>query len=111
MAKTRIINCVATSCAPENDAKFNKWYDEVHVPMLMKYKGIKKVTRYRIIEENAPKPKFLAVYEYDTKEELDGLNKSAEFGAAIAEMQETWKGNMPDITWAISCEPIKTWER
>jgi quinol monooxygenase YgiN len=108
MAKARIINIVATECAPKNDAKFNKWYNEVHIPMLMKNKGIKKVTRYRIIDE---KPRFIAVYEYDTKEDLDNLSKSPEFQAAIAEMQETWKGEMPNITWAISCEPIKVWER
>ncbi len=111
MAKTRIINIVATECAPENDAKFNKWYNEVHIPMLMKYKGIKKVTRYRLIEEKAPRPKFLAVYEYDTKEAFEALNKSPEFQAAIAEMQETWKDQMIDIKWAVSGEPIKTWEQ
>ncbi len=106
MAKARIINAVATECAPENDVKFNKWYNEVHVPMLMKYKGIKKVTRYRMIDA---KPRFLAVYEYDSREDLDNLPNSPEFKAAIAEMGETWKGAMPTITWAISCEPIKVW--
>jgi antibiotic biosynthesis monooxygenase (ABM) superfamily enzyme len=111
MAKARIINVVATECAPENDAKFNKWYNEVHIPMLMKYKGIKKVTRYKITEEKAPRPRFLAVYEFDTKEALDGLSKSEAFQAAIAEMQETWKGQMFDIKWAVSGEPIKTWEQ
>ncbi len=111
MAKTRVINIVATECAPENDAKFNKWYNEVHIPMLMKYKGIKKVTRYRFIEENAPRPKFLAVYEYDSRKDLDGLTQSAEFQAAIAEMQETWKDVKIDIIWAVSGEPIKTWEQ
>ncbi|MHB8105500.1 MAG: EthD family reductase [Dehalococcoidales bacterium] len=111
MSKTRIINIVATECAPKNEAKFNKWYNEVHIPMLMKFKGIKKVTRYNITEAKAPKPRFLAVYEYDTKEDLEALSKSPEFQAAIAEMQETWKGEMFDIKWAVSGEPIKTWER
>jgi uncharacterized protein (TIGR02118 family) len=107
MAKARIINIVVTECAPENDAQFNKWYNEVHIPMLMKYKGIKKVTRYRVIEEKAARPKFLAVYEYDNKADYDGLTKSPEFQAAIAEMQETWKGKMPDIKMALTGEPIK----
>jgi antibiotic biosynthesis monooxygenase (ABM) superfamily enzyme len=111
MTKTRIINIVATECAPENDAKFNKWYDEVHIPMLMKFKGIKKVTRYRLIEENAPRPKFIAVYEYDNRKDFDGLTQSAEFQAAIAEMNETWKDPKIDIKWAVSGEPIKTWEQ
>jgi uncharacterized protein (TIGR02118 family) len=108
MAKARIINIVATQCTPENDAKFNKWYNEVHIPMLMKFKGMKKVTRYRIIDE---KPRFLAVYEYDTKEDLDALSKSPEFQAAMAEMQQTWQNPMSLITWAINCEPIQVWEQ
>jgi quinol monooxygenase YgiN len=111
MAKARIINVVATECTPKNDAKFNKWYNEVHIPMLMKYKGIKKVTRYKIFDDKAPKPKYLAIYEYDTKEALDGINKSPAFKEAIAEMQETWKGEMFDIKWAMSGEPIQTWEQ
>jgi antibiotic biosynthesis monooxygenase (ABM) superfamily enzyme len=111
MAKGKIINIIVTECAPENDAKFNKWYNEVHIPMLMKYKGIKKVTRYRVIGEEEQRPKFIAIYEYDTKDDLDTLPKTPEFQEAIAEMQETWKGNMPDIKMAISAEPIETWEQ
>ena len=110
MAKDRVLNIVATECPPENDAKFNKWYDEVHIPMLMKYKGIKKVTRYKIIDEKADKPGYLAVYEFDTKEDLIRLNSSPELKAAIDEMQDTWKDEMFGLKWAISCEPLKTFE-
>ena len=79
--------------------------------MLMKYKGIKKVTRQKVTGDNKDKSQFIAIYEYDTKEDLAGLNASPEFKAAIEEMQETWKGQMFDIKYALSCEPIKTWER
>jgi len=37
------------------------------------------------------------------------MSKSPEFKAAIEEMQGTWKGEMFDIKWAVSCEPLKTW--
>ncbi|OGO07241.1 MAG: hypothetical protein A2Y92_02520 [Chloroflexi bacterium RBG_13_57_8] len=111
MGKPRIINIVATECTPEYDAQFNKWYNEVHIPMLMKYKGIKKVTRYRIIEENREKPRFLAVYEYDKKEDLDNMTASPEFKAAIEEMRETEKTCKFEIKGGTLCEPIETWER
>jgi uncharacterized protein (TIGR02118 family) len=111
MVKARVLNIVATECPPKNDAKFNKWYDEVHIPMLFKYQGMKKVTRYKILDEKQEKPRYIAVYEYNTKEDLNALTASPEFKAAIEEMQETWKGQMFDIKWAVSCEPIKTWER
>jgi uncharacterized protein (TIGR02118 family) len=109
MTETRILNIIATECRPEDDTQFNKWYNEVHIPMLMKYKGIKRVTRYKVIE-NEGKPRYLAVYEFDNRADFDGLPQSPEFQAAIAEMQETWKGKIPDIRFAISGEPIKTFE-
>lgn len=110
MAKARILHVIATSCKPENDAKFNKWYNEVHVPMLMKFKGVKKVTRYRVIEEKASRPQFLAVYEFDSMKDLDEFPKSKAFQDAIAEMEETWKGDKPDIRLAMVADPIKVFE-
>ena len=109
MAKPRVLNIVATVCAPKNEARFNKWYNEVHIPMLMKYKGIKKVTRYKIIDEKSEKSRYLAVYEFDDKKSLAEMPKSPEFKAAIEEMQSTWKPEGLDIKWALSCEPLKTW--
>jgi uncharacterized protein (TIGR02118 family) len=111
MAKARFINIVTTECSPEDDAKVNVWYNEVHIPMLLKYKGLKKAARYKIIDENKDKPKYVAVYEYDSKEAMTAVGGSPEFKAAIAEMDQTWKGKSFHITGALSCEPIKAWER
>lgn len=109
MAKSRILNLVTTECGPEDDARFNKWYNEVHIPMLMKYKGIKKVTRYKMIVEPDKKPTYLAIYEYDSKEAMDALSASPEFKAAIEEMQTTQKSCKFDLKGAAAYEPIKTW--
>jgi uncharacterized protein (TIGR02118 family) len=109
MAKSRVINIVATECIPADEAKFNKWYNEVHIPMLMKFKGIKKVTRYKVTDESQDKPKFLAIYEYDSKADMAAINTSPEFKAAIDEMNETIKSCKFSITWAMGGEPIKTW--
>jgi antibiotic biosynthesis monooxygenase (ABM) superfamily enzyme len=111
MAKIRIINVVATECPPEDEAKFNKWYNEVHIPMLFKYKGMKKVTRYKKMDGKSRMPKYLAVYEYDTREALDAISQSQEYKDAIAEMQETQQDLPFEIKWASGYEPIKTWEK
>ena len=111
MAKARILNIVSTECSPKNDARFNKWYDEVHIPMLLKYRGIKKVTRYRMLDDKDKKPKYLAIYEYDDKTAMDAFPQSPEFKDAIDEMNGTWKDNMFELKWAANYEPIKTWER
>ncbi len=111
VAKARILNIVSIECSPQNDEKFNKWYNEVHIPIFLKYKGLKKVTRYKIIEAPGAKPKYIVIYEFDTVDDLNGMFASPEFKAAREEMQETWKGQMFDIKWAVSCESIKTWEK
>jgi len=111
MAKARIINIVTTECPPEMAAKFNKWYNEVHIPMLMKYKGIKKVTRYKAVEAPGATPKYIAVYEYDSKEDMAGLHNSPAFQAVREEMEQTRKSLTFDLKGAMGCEPLKTWEQ
>ena len=45
MGVNPLIHVVATQCQPEFEEKFNKWYNETHIPMLFKHKSMKKVTR------------------------------------------------------------------
>ena len=111
MAQGMILNIVATECPAENEARFNKWYNEVHVPMLLKYKGLKKVGRYRLMGESEGQAKYLAIYGFETKEALDGLPKSPEFAAAMEEMQGSWKDGETAIKWIANYEPIQTWEQ
>jgi antibiotic biosynthesis monooxygenase (ABM) superfamily enzyme len=111
MTVNRILNIAAAQCPPENEAKFNEWYNEVHVPMLFKFKGMKKVTRYKLISEAQGCPAYLAVYEFDGQEDLESYRKSPEYAAAIAEMQESWSDGGFDLKWVGGYKPIKTWER
>ena len=108
MSKARILHIIQTECKPEDEARFNKWYNEVHVPMLMKFKELKKVTRYRLIDEKASRPQFLAVYECDNMKDFGEFPKSKAFQDAIAEMVGTWGDGKPDIKLALVADPIKT---
>ena len=111
MAKARFISIVTTECQPEEEAQVNKWYNEVHIPMLLKCKGLKKAARYKVVGENKDNPNYVAIYEYDSKEAMAADGGSPEFKAAIAEMDQTWKGKSFHIKGLFSCEPIKAWEK
>ena len=111
MGSESILNIVATECRPEYEEKFNKWYNEVHIPLMLKYKGIKKVSRYQQKGENKECPTYLAFYEFESKEALAAHSDSPELAAALEEMQETWKDGGFDVKWLAQYEPIKTWER
>ena len=112
MAGSRTLNIVATECDPKDTVKFNQWYDEVHIPMLLKCRDLKKVTRYRMLDSDKEKAKFLAIYEFESKEALEAYSRSHEFKAAIDEMEETLKQyKLFDLKWAVGYEQMKTWEK
>jgi len=110
METARFLNIVAIDCQPEQEARFNKWYNEVHIPMLLKFDGMLGVTRYRLLGGSEGQAKYLAIYEFTDKTSLDAYQKSPELAAARDEMNQTWKGKGFDIKWRAQYEPIKTWK-
>ena len=107
-----IIHVVATQCRPEDEEKLNTWYDEIHIPLLLKFKGLKKATRYKIIYETEEYPKYLAIYEFESQEAFEAYETSSELAAAIKEEhEETWKDSKYEMVWRVQYEPTRTWER
>ena len=111
MTNEPVINVVATQCKPEDEEKFNKWYNEVHIPMLMKFKGISEVTRYKLPKDSDEYPKYLTIYKFDNQDAFKAFATCPEMAAVQAEMRETWKDGMFTIKWRVSYEPIQTWKR
>ncbi len=111
METKSVIHIVATQCQPEIEEKFNKWYDETHIPMLFKYSGLKSATRYKLLSESEDYPKYLAVYEFESREAFKAYQTSPELAEALEEMKETWKQNGYETKWRVQYELIKTWQR
>ncbi len=110
MADKPIINIVGTRCQPADDAKFNKWYNEVHIPMLFKSQHLKDVVRYKIIGESAGQPTYIAIYRFDSLKGFQEFAKGPEMEDARKEMQETW-GQKIEIASRVQYELIKEWKK
>ena len=54
---------VQMDIAPEIEREFNDWYDQEHVPLLMKVPGWKASRRFRLIRGSAPK--YMTIYELE----------------------------------------------
>ncbi len=106
-----IIHVIATECRPEDEEKFNKWYDEIHIPLLLKFKGITEATRYRLINETEEYPKYLAIYKLESQSAFEAYETSPELVAALAELKETWKEGGFESKWRVQYEVMKTWKR
>jgi uncharacterized protein (TIGR02118 family) len=111
MANNVIIQIVASESTPEKEAEFNRWYTEVHVPMLFEYKGIKRSSRYQCIDDNERSAKYLAIYEFESKDALVAFHESPEFAAAVEDFEKRKESVGFNMKWAASYELIKSWER
>ena len=112
MEDESIFFMVATECAPEVEEKFNKWYEEVHIPMLLEMKGLKEVSRYKLVRGNNDQyPKYLATYKFENMEAYEEFENGPVLAACKEEMAETWKDNMFDINWRVAYKPMKSWVR
>ena len=106
-----IVNIAATQCPPEVEEKFNTWYNEIHVPMLLKFKGIREAARYKIINGTEGSPKYLSVFEFESLKAFEEYGTSPELTLARADFRETWKGGEVEIKWQAQYEVIRTWKR
>ncbi len=108
MANNQVIHIVGTKCQAKDEARFNKWYNEVHIPMLKKYKGLKNVARYKVAGDPGSMPVYLAIYMFAGQKDLEGFGKSPEFAAAIKEMNESWPTGI-EIVSRTQYDLIKEW--
>ena len=111
METGKFLNIVATECRPEHEAEFNKWYNEVHVPMLFKFDGMLGVTRYKLLGGSEGTARYLALYEFKDQASFDAFQKCPELKAAIDEMGQTWRGRAFDIKWRGQYQPLKAWKK
>lgn len=108
MAKQPVLNIVITQCQPQEEERFNKWYNEVHVPMILKFGRIQQAARYKVISEKTALPQYIAIYKFPSYRDFEEYKNSDECDAAIKEMLATW-GKTIDTVSKIQCEMIKEW--
>ena len=107
-----VILIIGLRCPPEIEERFNTWYDEIHMPNMLKFKGLNEATRYRIVNEDEECPNYLAVYKFENLEAYEAAEASPEAAATREEADET-KGtwNKSEPKWVGLYESLKTWKR
>lgn len=122
MANGPVIMVMGTECPPETEEEWSKWYSEKHVPDVLKFKGIKKATRYKIKrpgheirraagESSDDYPKYLAIYEFESWQAVEAYNTSPEREVALEDWNRNWANKGARVRWRICYEPIQTWQR
>ncbi len=108
MVNNIIVQIVASESVNEKEVEFNRWYTDVHVPMLFEYKGIKQASRYQRIDDNEMGAKYLAIYEFKSRDDLVAFPKSPEFAAAVEDFEKKKEAVGFNMKWAASYELIRS---
>ena len=106
-----VLHVVGVQCKPGLEEKFQQWYSEVHVPMLLKFPGLKSITQYQITKPDAKYPSFLATYEFDSVEAFEKYERSDELAASRKQADETWAEGDQEIKWRVQYSATRTWQR
>jgi hypothetical protein len=106
-----IILIVANEPSAEREAEYNEWYSERHIPMMFRFKGMKKASRYRLAGDGKEVSKYLVIYEFTGREELESFMGSSEFAEAVKDFDEKWKDGGFESKWNASYELMKSWEK
>ena len=112
MPAHKIMQIVASESTPEKENKFSKWYSDVHLPMLFGYEGVKRTSRYKLIgDDDKNNAKFLAIYEFDSRKDMEAFPESPAFKDAIKDFDENHKALGFKMKWVAAYELISELER
>ena len=120
MENGELINIVGQSCRPDQEAKLTKWYEEVHIPGLLKFDGIKRVhccqrvvagkTQYDTPEENYPQ--FVNIYEYKSPQAFAEYEKwRLESSPVGKDVNAMWANDPVRRIWRVQYKIVKVLER
>ncbi len=98
---------VMIDCAPELEDEFNTWYNEVHMPLVMKGGMLKAAIRYKVTDAvETGVAKYTTICEFDDRETFEKWLASDELKVARANTAEVMGGK--DVVWTSKAfyEPI-----
>ena len=112
MENAPVILIIGAEGPREAEEEWNKYYNEKHVPDMLKFKGIKKVSRYKKVDDTETAyPKYIAVYEFENSRAAEAYKTSPERDAAAKDWADTSKKWGVETKWRVSYEAIKAWQR
>jgi uncharacterized protein (TIGR02118 family) len=97
MENKPVIRVIAIKVDPEFDKQFRDWYIETHIPMLMKYPGLKEATQCDLIDPDGSSPGFLALLEFESEEAFADYENSPELADALKDSASRWSNRHREV--------------
>jgi len=119
--ETSIINVVGTRPIPEVEEEYNKWYDEVHIPMVLKHPNVISVRRHQIVTKGDLPPhschkhnvnygKYLTIYRFANAESYGNYANSQVRAEVKEDTQRRWKPAQLSVIMRAPYMVCRTWQ-
>lgn len=109
--ETPVIEVVGAESPQKDEAGWNQWYNDVHVPGVLKL-GARRATRYRrldITADAASYPRYGAIYEFESVPAAQKFVTQPDRWAWIDDGMQKYKSVGTSLRWLALYEPIKAW--
>lgn len=115
-----VIRLVGIECGPEAAPEFNKWLEEVHIPMLLKCEGIKRITRYELstapgernlVFSTKEYPNYLTIIEFENEEAFEAYKASSLRAETLADAHKTGAKIDFQRKWRVEYKRLRTWSK
>ena len=97
MEKVSVAFIVETGIGPEEEEKYNKWLDNVHIPLALKSPGMLRARRYKSVDSEG---KYLTIFEMENEAAAKQWDQGAERKAAHQNKLENWGEGGFTLQWA-----------
>jgi antibiotic biosynthesis monooxygenase (ABM) superfamily enzyme len=116
MTTKTVIWTVGIQCKSEDEEKFNTWYDDIHVPMLLQGNCVKNVNRFKLADQaynvgttTQACPNYLTIYEFESQEKFDAWMNSPAREEAGDDKTKTWGDKGYELKWASLYKLTNAW--
>jgi hypothetical protein len=100
------VNFVEQNSDPAREAQYHDWYNNMHIPDILKTPSFVRATRYRIKDFRDGRGQYLAVYEIETddidrtmKLRLEKRAEEVKLGRASASRNHLTRAVWRDVLW------------
>ena len=84
--------------APADEAEFNDWYSNTHIPQVCAVPGITGARRYKLTGTDPNEPAYLAIYEIDADDLTAPVKEiQARSASGEIEMSEVLRRGKPPV--------------
>jgi heme-degrading monooxygenase HmoA len=101
MCNSPVILVVGTDCSePGKEEEFSRWYDETHIPEVLRVPGMLGATRFEGLDGGGDYPRFLVIYQMESEEAVRAFKMH---------LKRQRAGEAPDFTWGPRFE-VRWWK-